>query len=69
MNDLYQEYPNFIFIETQAGGLLLSHEVIIFQHPFYWYSCPALLKQWQDQYLQYGFAHGAQGTRLKENGP
>ena len=44
--------------------LLLSHDIIVFQHPFYWYSCPAILKQWEDLVLQYGFAYGAHGTKL-----
>ena len=45
--------------------ILLSHDVIVFQHPFYWYSSPALVKQWEDLVLQYGFAYGAEGTKLK----
>jgi glutathione-regulated potassium-efflux system ancillary protein KefG len=65
INDLYEEYPDFYIHVKREQELLLSHEVIIFQHPFYWYSCPALLKQWQDLVLQYGFAYGAQGTKLK----
>jgi hypothetical protein len=27
---------------------LLQHEIIIFHHPFFWYSTPAILKEWQD---------------------
>jgi glutathione-regulated potassium-efflux system ancillary protein KefG len=65
INDLYEEYPDFYIHVKREQELLLSHEVIIFQHPFYWYSCPALLKQWQDLVLQYGFAYGAQGTKLE----
>jgi glutathione-regulated potassium-efflux system ancillary protein KefG len=66
INDLYEEYPDFFVNIKREQELLLSHDIIIFQHPLYWYSCPALLKEWQDLVLQYGFAYGAHGTQLKE---
>ena len=31
-----------------AGG---SNDIIVFQHPFYWYSCPAIMKEWMDLVL------------------
>jgi glutathione-regulated potassium-efflux system ancillary protein KefG len=64
INDLYEEYPDFFVDVKREQELLLSHDIIVFQHPLYWYSCPALLKQWQDLVLQYGFAYGAHGTKL-----
>ena len=64
INDLYEEYPDFSVNVKREQELLLSHDIIVFQHPFYWYSCPALLKEWEDLVLQYGFAYGAQGTQL-----
>jgi glutathione-regulated potassium-efflux system ancillary protein KefG len=64
VNDLYEEYPDFFVNVKREQELLLSHDVIVFQHPFYWYSCPALVKQWEDLVLQYGFAYGAHGTKL-----
>ncbi len=64
INDLYEEYPDFSIDVKREQALLESHDIIIFQHPLYWYSCPALLKEWQDLVLEYGFAYGAQGTRL-----
>jgi glutathione-regulated potassium-efflux system ancillary protein KefG len=65
INDLYEEYPDFSVNVKREQELLLSHDIIVFQHPFYWYSCPALLKEWEDLVLQYGFAYGTQGTQLK----
>lgn len=63
--DLYQEYPDFkVDIECEQEQLL-SHDRIIFQFPFYWYSCPPLLKKWLDDVLTYGFAYGSSGDRLK----
>jgi putative NADPH-quinone reductase len=65
INDLYEEYPDFDIDVRREQGLLLAHDVIVFQHPFYWYSTPALLKQWLDLVLEYGFAYGRGGTRLQ----
>jgi glutathione-regulated potassium-efflux system ancillary protein KefG len=64
INDLYEEYPDFSVDVKREQELLISHDIIIFQHPFYWYSCPALLKEWEDLVLQYGFAYGSKGTNL-----
>jgi glutathione-regulated potassium-efflux system ancillary protein KefG len=64
INDLYESYPNFHVNVAREQALLLEHDVIVFQHPFYWYSSPAILKQWQDLVLEYGFAYGKNGTRL-----
>jgi glutathione-regulated potassium-efflux system ancillary protein KefG len=64
VNDLYEAYPKFHINVAREQALLLEHDVIIFQHPFYWYSSPAILKQWQDLVLEFGFAYGKNGTRL-----
>jgi glutathione-regulated potassium-efflux system ancillary protein KefG len=64
VNDLYESYPDFHINIAREQALLLEHDVIIFQHPFYWYSSPAILKQWQDLVLEYGFAYGREGTQL-----
>ena len=47
-HDLYQEYPDFHFDIDREQELLLQHDIIIFHHPFFWYSTPAILKEWQD---------------------
>lgn len=65
VHDLYAEYPDFKVDVAREQALLLQADVVIFQHPFYWYSSPALLKQWQDVVLSYGFAYGSQGDKLK----
>jgi glutathione-regulated potassium-efflux system ancillary protein KefG len=44
---------------------LSEHEVVIFQHPFYWYSTPAIMKEWQDLVLEHGWAYGHGGTKLR----
>jgi glutathione-regulated potassium-efflux system ancillary protein KefG len=64
VHDLYEEYPDFDIDVSREQQLLTQHDLIVFQHPFYWYSCPALLKEWLDLVLQYDFAYGPQGTAL-----
>ena len=39
--------------------------MLVFQHPFYWYSSPALLKEWQDIVLEHGWAYGNGGEQLR----
>lgn len=65
-HDLYEEYPDFQIDVPQEQELLTQHDIIVFQHPFYWYSCPALLKEWIDLVLTYGFAFGSHGVALKD---
>ena len=65
VNDLYESYPHFHIDIAREQALLLEHDVIVFQHPFYWYSAPPILKQWQDLVLEYGFAYGQNGTQLR----
>ncbi|RUT33578.1 general stress protein [Paenibacillus zeisoli] len=65
VHNLYSIYPNFEIDVEQEQQLLLEHDRIVLQFPFYWYSSPALLKQWQDAVLTYGFAYGSTGTKLQ----
>jgi putative NADPH-quinone reductase len=62
--DLYAEYPDFQIDIDREQARLLAHDVIVFQHPLYWYSTPAILKEWQDLVLEHGFAYGSHGTAL-----
>jgi glutathione-regulated potassium-efflux system ancillary protein KefG len=65
IHDLYESYPTLAIDVRREQALLVAHDVIVFQHPFYWYSCPAILKEWQDHVLQHGWAYGAGGTQLR----
>ena len=65
IQDLYEQYPDFDIDKEREKALLLAHDIIIWQHPFYWYSAPALLKQWQDLVLEHGWAYGKEGQALK----
>lgn len=63
-NDLYEEYPDFQIDIERERELMESHQRIVWQHPFYWYSTPALMKEWFDVVLGYGWAYGRNGTAL-----
>ena len=56
INDLYETYPDFYIDVNREKQLLLDHDIIVWQHPFYWYSSPAILKEWMDLVLEHGFA-------------
>ncbi len=64
VHDLYEAYPAFNISAKREQQLLLAHDAVVFQHPFYWYSTPAILKEWQDIVLEHGWAYGEGGDRL-----
>ena len=64
--DLYAEYPGFCIDIEREQQRLREHDVIVFMFPLYWYSTPAILKEWQDLVLEYGFAYGHDGNALKD---
>ncbi|NUQ76387.1 MAG: NAD(P)H-dependent oxidoreductase [Polyangiaceae bacterium] len=64
VHDLYEAYPDMHVDVRREKELLLEHDAVIFQHPFFWYSTPALLKEWQDLVLQHGWAYGSGGRAL-----
>jgi len=63
-HDLYEAYPDFDVVVEREQALLLAHDCYVLQHPFYWYSTPALVKQWLDLVLTQGWAYGHGGTAL-----
>lgn len=64
-NDLYEWYPDLDIDVTREQQLLERHDIILLQHPFYWYSAPAIIKQWMDLVLEHGWAYGHTGKALQ----
>lgn len=63
--DLYELYPDLdVDVEAEQAALT-AHDVIVVQHPIYWYSAPPLVRQWQDLVLEHGWAYGEGGTALE----
>ena len=44
VHDLYEEYPTLAIDVKREQAILIEHDVIVFQHPFFWYSAPAIVK-------------------------
>lgn len=63
-HDLYEKYPHFNIDLGREKELLAAHDVVVWHHPFYWYSCPPLMKQWLDVSLELGWAYGPGGNAL-----
>ena len=62
--DLYGEYPDYRIDIEREQQRLRDHDALVFMFPLYWYSTPAILKEWQDLVLEYGFAYGEDGDAL-----
>lgn len=64
-HDLYETYPHFDIRVEREQELLEAHDVVVLQHPFFWYSTPALVKEWEDLVLEHGWAFGSGGDALE----
>lgn len=64
VHDLYARYPEQMIDVPHEQALVDAHDILVFQHPMHWYSCPALLKSWFDSVLSYGWAYGDNATKL-----
>ncbi|MBF0425971.1 MAG: NAD(P)H-dependent oxidoreductase [Magnetococcales bacterium] len=56
VHDVYTASSGNRINVAEEQALLVAHPLIVFQHPFYWYSGPALMKEWMDRVLEQGFA-------------
>jgi len=63
--DVYELYPRFGIDVAAEQEALLRADLIVLQHPLFWYSGPALMKEWIDAVLEYGWAYGTGGTALR----
>ena len=64
-HDLYETYPDFYIQVPYEQELLTRHDIIVFHHPVFWFSIPALLKEWMDLVLEHGWAYGRGGKALR----
>ncbi|MBL8614273.1 MAG: NAD(P)H-dependent oxidoreductase [Deltaproteobacteria bacterium] len=65
VHDLYDAWPDFVVDAGEEQARLVGHAALIWLHPVYWYSTPALLKEWQDEVLTYNWAYGPEGRALR----
>lgn len=64
-HDLYEVYPDFHIHVAREQKMLVGHDIIVFHHPLFWFSVPALLKEWMDLVLEHMWAYGRKGRALK----
>ena len=62
---LYDLYPDFDIDITAEQAALKRADLVVWLHPVYWYSVPALLKHWFELVLARGWAYGKDGTALR----
>lgn len=65
IRNIYDLYPDYNIDIKAEQEVILRHQTIVFQYPVYWYNMPAILKHWFDTVLEYGFAYGKTGDKLK----
>ena len=65
VRDVYSLYPDFKIDVAAEQAALEASDRIVLQFPIYWYQTPALLKQWFDAVLEYGWAYGSTGNALR----
>ncbi len=56
--DLYAEYPTHHIDVLREQKRVEAYDVLIFQHPVYWFSAPSLVKEWVDRVVTFGWALG-----------
>ncbi|OAX50626.1 NAD(P)H-dependent oxidoreductase [Paenibacillus sp. AD87] len=66
IHELYKVYPDGRIDVQQEQQLIESHDHLVLQFPFYWFSSPPLLKQWLDEVFTYGWAYGSKGDKLQQ---
>lgn len=66
LHKIYDHYPDFLIDEEREMMLLDAHDIIVWQFPVFWFSGPALLKQWMDVVLRFNWAYGPKGNALKD---
>lgn len=59
-------YPNSYDVDIESEQAeMLKADIIVLQFPLYWYSVPAILKNWLDKVFTFGFAFGPEGSKLE----
>jgi glutathione-regulated potassium-efflux system ancillary protein KefF len=62
---LYDVYPDFDIDVPAEQEALRGARAVVWLHPLYWYSAPALMKHWFEKVLAVGFAFGEGGSALR----
>lgn len=66
VRSLYERYPDFAIDVEAEQSVLAQAELVIWQHPLFWYGPPPLLSLWFEKVLARGWAYGKGGHALRE---
>ena len=64
IRSLYDLYPDFDIDADAEQEALARASLVVWLHPFYWFSVPGLMKHWFDKVLEQGWAYGEGGVAL-----
>jgi glutathione-regulated potassium-efflux system ancillary protein KefF len=64
VRSLYDLYPDFDVDRATEQAALERARLVVWLHPLFWYTVPALMKHWLDEVLVRGFAYGPDGSAL-----
>lgn len=64
VRSLYDRYPDFDIDAAAEQAALAPARLVVWMHPLYWYTAPALMKLWFEQVLVKGWAYGEGGDAL-----
>ncbi|MBK7356293.1 glutathione-regulated potassium-efflux system oxidoreductase KefF [Propionivibrio sp.] len=65
VRSLYDLYPDFDIDVAAEQAALARADLVVWLHPIYWYSAPAMLKHWFDVVHLRGWAYGDGGAALR----
>ncbi len=68
VHDLYETYPDYYIDLAREHALIAQAEVLVFLHPFQWYSMPALMKAWIDEVFHEDWSHGHESGAARGKG-
>ena len=65
VRSLYDLYPDFDVDRAAEQAALTRARLVVWLHPIFWYTTPALMKHWFEEVLVRGFAYGPGGDALQ----
>ncbi len=65
VRSLYERYPDFSIDVAAEQDALLEAELVVWQHPVYWYGPPPLMSLWFEKVLARGWAYGKGGDAVR----
>jgi glutathione-regulated potassium-efflux system ancillary protein KefF len=65
VRSLYDLYPDFDIDVAAEQAALVRADLVVWLHPIYWYSVPAMLKHWFDVVHLRDWAYGEGGDKLR----